>query len=67
MDVAQTGVLGSRGTYTGSGGHGTHFWADPQEGLLGLLMLQLNSNPYPVDRQFRVLVYQAMVGCDAEH
>jgi CubicO group peptidase (beta-lactamase class C family) len=60
MDVAQPGVLGSVGEFTGAGGHGTFFWADPKEDLMGLLMLQLDPNPYPLHKQFQVLTYQAM-------
>jgi CubicO group peptidase (beta-lactamase class C family) len=60
MDVAQPGVLGSVGEFTGAGGHGTFFWADPREELMGLLMLQLDPNPYPLHKQFQVLTYQAM-------
>jgi CubicO group peptidase (beta-lactamase class C family) len=49
------------GAFTGSGGHGTYFWADPRADLLGLLMLQLNSNPYPIHDEFRRFVYRALL------
>ena len=51
---------GSIGEFTGDGGHGTYFWADPKEGLLGLLMIQLNPNPSSVHGEFRTLTYQAL-------
>jgi CubicO group peptidase (beta-lactamase class C family) len=48
------------GAFTGSGGHGTYFWADPQAGLLGLLMLQLNPIPTAIHDAFRQSTYRAL-------
>ena len=40
----------------------THFWVDPQEQLIGILMLQyVPSGTYPVTNDFRTLVYQALI------
>jgi CubicO group peptidase (beta-lactamase class C family) len=62
LDVAAAGGVGSVGEFTGDGGHGTCFWADPAEELVGLLMLQLRPNPLREIRQkFRSLAYQAVV------
>ena len=36
----QTRVLGSQGTFMWSGHAGTHFWVDPNESLIGLIMPQ---------------------------
>jgi CubicO group peptidase (beta-lactamase class C family) len=48
------------GAFTGSGGHGTYFWADPQADLLGLLMLQLNPLPTQIHDAFRRQTYRAL-------
>ena len=61
VDIAQSGVLGSKGTFMGDGGHGTFFWADPQEELMCLFMIQLNDNPYPFFKQLQILTYQALI------
>ncbi len=62
IDQAQSKALGSTGTYGWGGAANTNFWIDPQEGLIGLLMLQfMPSGTYPVIPDFRVAVYQALV------
>jgi CubicO group peptidase (beta-lactamase class C family) len=61
MDVAQSGALGSPGTFAGDGGHGTFFWADPEEELIGLCMIQLSHSPYPLFQQLQTLTYQALI------
>ncbi|MBC8492316.1 MAG: serine hydrolase, partial [Chloroflexi bacterium] len=62
MDVAQSGMMGSVGLHGWGGWANTHFWVDPQEQLIGLLMLQyIPSGTYPVTTDFRTLVYQALV------
>ena len=62
MDVALHGMPGSVGTYKWAGAANTDQWIDPQEQLIGLLFTQFMPNGYyPLDRQFRVLVYQAVV------
>ena len=61
-DAVQFGVMGSEGEYMWGGGHGTHFWVDPKEELIGLLMMRLGSFAfYPTWDAFRVLTYQAIV------
>ncbi|MCB0140300.1 MAG: beta-lactamase family protein [Caldilineaceae bacterium] len=55
-------TLGSQGNYGWGGAANTNFWIDPQEELLGILMLQyMPSGTYPVTTDFRNLVYQALV------
>ena len=58
----------SRGCYGWGGAAGTHHWADPQEGLLGLVFSQVHGtvirgvwpdNEY--QRDFQRLVYQSLV------
>ncbi len=62
LDPAQAQNLGSVGTYGWGGAANTNFWVDPQEQLIGILMLQfMPSDTYPVSPNFRTLVYQALV------
>jgi CubicO group peptidase (beta-lactamase class C family) len=61
-DVAKSQLLGSVGAYGWGGAASTTFWVDPQEELIGLLLLQLMpSGTYPVRSDFQVLVYQSIV------
>lgn len=61
LDTAQTGVMGSVGDYGWGGYAETYFWIDPQEDLIGLLMTQyLPSQTYPIRKEFRTAVYQAL-------
>ncbi len=63
-DVAETGTLGSLGTYGWAGIANTHFWIDPVEALIGILMTQLISEDirfhYQFKDLFQVLTYQAI-------
>jgi CubicO group peptidase (beta-lactamase class C family) len=62
MDVARSGMMGSVGLHGWGGWANTHFWVDPQEQLVGILMLQLlPSGTYPITNDFRTLVYQALI------
>lgn len=62
MDVPQSGMMGSVGLYGWGGWANTHFWVDPREQLIGILMLQyIPSRTYPVTTDFRTLVYQALI------
>ena len=61
MDVARSGMMGSVGLRGWGGNASTRFWVDPQEQLIGILMLQLlPSDTYPIRNDFRTLVYQAL-------
>lgn len=61
QDVPAAGILGSEGEYGWSGKNNTYYWADPQEGLVLLLFTQFQPFlHYPVDRQFKLLTYQAI-------
>jgi CubicO group peptidase (beta-lactamase class C family) len=60
--VARAGTLGSVGEYGWSGAADTEFWIDPAEDLIGMYLGQcMPSQLYPARRQFKVLVYQALV------
>ena len=52
----------SVGRYGWGGAATTRFWVDPQEELVGLFMTQfMPSGHYPVQDEFEVLTYQALV------
>lgn len=60
-NVAQTGLLGSEGTFGWSGIAGTDFWVDPREDLIGIIMPQHLKDPsFRVATDFRILTYQAI-------
>ncbi len=62
MDLAQTGVMGSVGDHGWGGYAETFFWIDPWEDLVAILMTQyLPSQTYPIRKEFRTAVYQALV------
>lgn len=61
VDVAASAMAGSAGSYGWGGAAGTAFWIDPQEELIGLLLMQYMPNSlYPIRREFRAAVYQAL-------
>ena len=61
LDPAQTGVMGSVGDYSWGGGAETYFLNDPQEELIAIFMTQyLPSQTYPIRKEFRTVVYQAL-------
>jgi CubicO group peptidase (beta-lactamase class C family) len=54
--------MASVGTHGWGGWASTKFWIDPQEQLIGILMLQyIPSGTHPIDEDFRTLVYQALI------
>jgi CubicO group peptidase (beta-lactamase class C family) len=60
-DVGESGFLGSPGTYGWDGAYNTHFWIDPKEQMIGILMLQLEPYGYMKIRQeFQVLATAAI-------
>ena len=50
----------SVGSFSWGGAAATIFWIDPVEEVVGVLMMQIHNNPYPVHHQFKVLTYQAL-------
>jgi CubicO group peptidase (beta-lactamase class C family) len=61
-DIPQTQTLGSVGEYGWSGIYNTYFSIDPKEKLIWILMTQFSPfSLYPVNKEFNVLVYQAIV------
>ena len=62
IDPAAANVLDSVGDYAWGGAASTYFWNDPSEDLTVLFMTQLiPSSSYPIRRQLKALVYQALV------
>ncbi len=51
----------SEGTFDWGGAYSTIYWADPKEGIIGMIMTQKVPNSYPeLGDKFKVLVYQAI-------
>lgn len=62
LDPAAANVLDSPGEYAWGGAASTYFFIDPVEELIVVFMTQLlPSSSYPVRRQLKALVYQAIV------
>ena len=62
LDLGKSPILGSIGNYGWGGAANTNFWIDPQEELIGILMLQfMPSDTYPIVPDFRNLTYQALI------
>ena len=58
----QPKTIGSKGSYWWSGAANTYFFIDPKEELILILMTQfVPSLYYPVNKEFRELVYQSIV------
>lgn len=61
-DVPKTQTLGSVGEFGWAGIYNTYFSIDPKEKLIWILMTQFSPfSFYPVNKEFNVLVYQAIV------
>lgn len=62
VDPAAANVLDSIGEFAWGGAASTYFWVDPVEELIVIFMTQLlPSSSYPIRRQLKTLVYQALV------
>jgi len=62
IDLAPYQALGSLGTYEWGGLPSNEFWVDPQESLIGVLMVQIiPDDAYPIQNDFRTMTYQAIV------
>lgn len=60
--AALNGTASSAGEYNWGGLHGTSFWIDPEEDLIGIFMIQISPNREINFRgQFKNLVYQALL------
>lgn len=61
LDTAQSAGSGSDGEYGWAGAAKTYFWVDPEEDLVGIFMTQYMTGIHLPDRDFRSLVYQAII------
>lgn len=62
LNLGKGQMPGSVGTFGWGGAANTNFWIDPQEDLLGIIMLQfMPSGTYPVVPDFRIMTYAALV------
>jgi CubicO group peptidase (beta-lactamase class C family) len=61
LDVAQSGAPGSIGEFGWSGAAKTHYWVDPQEEIVGLIMTQSMMSFDLPELDLRALAYQAIV------
>lgn len=62
VDPAAYRNLGSSGEFGWAGSGSTYFWADPSEQLVSVLFSQfLPSSQYTLPREFKTLMYQALV------
>ena len=60
-NAVASGYRVSDGSYGWDGAYGTHFWVDPKEGMVGLLMIQTRNPNRETDRDFENAVMQAIV------
>src|SRR5262249_42720592 len=60
-DAIAANMRVSDGSYGWDGAFGTHFWVDPKEKLVGILLIQTNNPNRELDRDFENAVMQAMV------
>ncbi len=60
-DAVAAGRRVSKGSFGWDGAYGTHFWVDPREKLIGVMMIQTDNPDRQVDRDFENAVMQAIV------
>jgi CubicO group peptidase (beta-lactamase class C family) len=59
VDPVQAGTFRSRGSFGWDGAYGTHFWVDPKEQLVAVLLIQTGNRQ--LHRDFETAVMQAIV------
>jgi CubicO group peptidase (beta-lactamase class C family) len=60
-DPVAAGRRVSKGSFGWDGAYGTHFWVDPKEKLIALMMIQTDNPDRQADRDFENAVMQAIV------
>jgi CubicO group peptidase (beta-lactamase class C family) len=60
-DAVAAGQRVSTGSFGWDGAYGTHFWVDPKEKIVGILMIQTDNPNRELDRDFENAVMQAIV------
>jgi CubicO group peptidase (beta-lactamase class C family) len=61
LNVAESALPGSVGAYGWVGAASTHYWVDPAEELIGIVMAQYMMGADVPEKDFQVLAYQALV------
>ena len=61
LNVAESGVPGSVGSFGWSGAAKTYYWVDPKEELIGILMTQFMGSFDLPENDFQVLAYSALM------
>ncbi len=60
-DPIRAGQRVSAGSFGWDGAYGTHFWVDPKEKIVGIMMIQTDNPDRQLDRDFENAVMQAVV------
>jgi CubicO group peptidase (beta-lactamase class C family) len=60
-DPVAAGYRVSTGSFGWDGAFGTHFWVDPKEKIVGIMMIQTDNPNRQVDRDFENAVMQSIV------
>ena len=60
-DPIRAGYRVSPGSFGWDGAYGTHFWVDPKEKIVGIMMIQTDNPDRQLDRDFENAVMQAVV------
>lgn len=60
-DPVAAGWRVGKGSYGWDGAFGTHFWIDPVEKIVGVMMIQVDNTTRQLDRDFESAVFQAIV------
>jgi CubicO group peptidase (beta-lactamase class C family) len=60
-DPIAAGYRVSAGSYGWDGAFGTHFWVDPKEKIVGIMMIQTTNPNRQMDRDFENAVMQAVI------
>jgi len=60
-DPVTAGQRVSKGSFGWDGAYGTHFWVDPREKIVGIMMIQTDNPNRQLDRDFENAVMQAVI------
>lgn len=60
-DPVAAGWRVGKGSFGWDGAFGTHFWVDPTEKVVGVMMIQVDNTTRQLDRDFESAVFQAIV------
>lgn len=60
-DPVKAGYRVGQGTFGWDGAYGTHFWVDPKEKIVGIMMVQVDNTNRQLDRDFENAVMQALI------